>query len=321
MSLKQKEFYPQKLTSSVTYLIVFFFLVWLYYAYYSSSDKPYPTKFQNNDCGLILFLHINKCGGGSFVNWLGEHTTVLYQHQGSPRIESLGKLGHHRWESWNSRIPAANDFVNKIKPKTGWKAFHIHNSFPGLYYLQENLREWKATVENNGCIFHQTTMLRDPLDRFVSNVNFNIPIIDIELFMESRKNWLSRYLLFGLCGYHEKEVRCGYDRKGNFTITPNLNERYKEELKRIIGTFDSIGFTDSFGEHLETIKRLTGWKDKNPEKSETRKAHKSDDHFDPQSNLSTHFNLTGSLLKKFIQYNRDDYVLYYTTRNSMNKIL
>ena len=309
MGLKLKECYSKKSTSGFVFLTLFFILVGLYYKYNSPSGKSYSTKFQNNKCGLILFLHINKCGGGTFKKWLKKHTTVLFQFQDTPRIKSLKQLGHGRWRSWNRHIPVANDFVVKIKPHTGWKAFHIHNAFPGLYYLQENVRNWKATVEDNGCIFHQTTILRDPLDRFVSNVNFNRPKINIELFMESRINWLSRYLLFGLCGYHEKEVRCGYDRKGNFTITPLLDEHYKKELKKAIGTFDSIGFTDSLGEHLETIRRLTGWRDKNPEEMETTKVHKSIDQF----------NLNGSLLKKFLQLNREDYILYYTIKNNLEK--
>ena len=100
-----------------------------------------------------------------------------------------------------------------------------------------------------------------------------------------------------------------------------MNEHYKKELKRIMGTFHSIGFTDRFEEHLETMRRLTGWKDKKPKISEKIKIHRqSRDHFDLQSNVAIHFNLTGSLLKKFVQYNREDYILYYTTRNSKNEI-
>ena len=77
----------------------------------------------------------------------------------------------------------------------------------------------------------------------------------------------------------------------------------------MIGTFDSIGFTDSLGEHLETIRRLTGWKDENPEEMETMKVHKSHEHF----------NLNGSLLKKFLRLNREDYILYYTIKNNLEK--
>ena len=314
----------QNFKSHVTFLIVFCAILWLYYAYNSSSDKPDSTKLQNNKCGLILFYHITKCGGGSFKTWLHQHTTVLEIKMVTAkdrRIKSLEELGHHKWVHWNSQIPVINDFVRKIKPNTGWKAVRLHRQFPGLYYIPKYLHYWKATVEENGCIFHQTTILRDPLERFVSDVNFFVPEIDIELVMETRKNWLSRYLLFGICGYHEKEVRCGIDAKGNFNPQPNMNEHYKKELKRIMGTFNSIGFTKSFGEHLETMRRLTGWEDRNPENSKAKIVHKSVDHFDLQSKVTTHFNLTGSLLKKFVQYNREDYILYYTTLNSINEIL
>ena len=35
----------------------------------SSPLDPTSRDVQNNQCGLILFLHINKCAGGSLAHW------------------------------------------------------------------------------------------------------------------------------------------------------------------------------------------------------------------------------------------------------------
>ena len=131
MGSKLKKCYSKRSTSSFIFLTPFFILVGLYYKRNYPSGKSYSTKFQNNKCGLILFVHINKCGGGTFTKWLKQHTTVLFSFQATPRIKSLEQLGHDRWRIWNDHIPVANDFVGKIKPHTGWKAFLIFSEFQG----------------------------------------------------------------------------------------------------------------------------------------------------------------------------------------------
>ena len=126
--------------------------------------------------------------------------------------------------------------------------------------------------------------------------------------MESRRNWLSRYLLFGICGYYNKQLRCGFDPKGNFTMTPNLNLLYTRETKKLISRFDSIGFVDMFGEYLENIKMVTGWK---ADVNNIEVVHKSRETF----------NLTRSILKKFLKINQEDYLLYYNLKLEIKPIL
>ena len=158
-----------------------------------------------------------------------------------------------------------------------------------------------------GCVFHKTTMLRDPLDRFVSNVNKNNPPLNvIDTFMESRKNWLSRYFMFGLCGYHNNKLGCGFNPKSNFTITPYLNGTYLDKAIQLMSSFDSIGFTERFSEYLSYIKSITGWKDSDKKKGKPVKyTHKS----------NHTFALTQEILQKFLNINREDYILYYTMKH------
>ena len=89
--------------------------------------------------------------------------------------------------------------------------------------MEEHWNRWQDLVESQGCGFARTIVLRDPLDRFLSNVMFNVvPEEKVSNFSTSRANWMSRYLLFNICGKNEAEleVRCGYDSAGPFTMTP-----------------------------------------------------------------------------------------------------
>ena len=153
-------------------------------------------------------------------------------------------------------------------------------------------------------------MLRDPLERFVSNVNKNNPPLnEMESFMNSRKNWLGRYFLFGLCGYYKNKLGCGFDPKSNFTITPNINETYLEEAINVMSSFDSIGFTDGFSEYLSHMKSITGWKVENKRQKNIERVHKS----------SQSFNVTQSIINAFLEINKEDYLLYYTIKHKIKK--
>ena len=181
---------------------------------------------------------------------------------------------------------------------------HVHHFSPGLSLIQSYIEKWRKTVEAKGCIFYRTTVLRDPLDRFISNVNFdNVSLSKIDGFMESRRNWLMRYLLFGICGIEGTYLSCGYKRNGNFTNTPNLNETLIDEVYDITNRLDLVGFTDSLDSYFEEIGQTTGWIAKMNNVS-VNKVHKS---------RST-FKLTRSLISKFIALNQHDYMFYYTMR-------
>ena len=279
-----------------------------------STPKPHENKnIKKSDCGLILFYHINQCAGGSLGDWFQDHVPKRNYHllQDIWSYLTVSNVSTLQF-SWEQMIPRANNFLKRMSSKSGWRVLEIHHGFPGVYYTQDIIQHWKDIVEANGCLFHKTTMLRDPLDRFVSNVNKNNPPLDhIETFMESRKNWLSRYFLFGLCGYYNHTIGCGFNPKSNFTITPNLNETYVDEAIHLMNSFDSVGFTEKFSEYLSYIKSITGWKDNDKKKAKTvEHSHKSNHTFVP----------TQEILQKFLDINREDYVLYYTMKHAIKKI-
>ena len=272
----------------------------------SGSAKNEPQV----KCGLILFMHINQCAGGSLAHWFEAQSSgyhLLQDMYSWMRVPNASKLIF----SWEKMARRANSFVKKVSSTTGWKVLELHHGFPGVYYSQKHIQHWKDIVEGKGCAFHQTTMLRDPVERFISNVNKNSPPMnDIVSFMESRKNWLSRYFLFGICGYYNNKLGCGFDPKTNFTITPYLNENNLNEAINIMSGFDSVGFTDKFSEYMENIKTRTGWKDHDVKEPQNIKSiHKS----------QKRFNISQSLLERFLEINREDYILYYTMKYQIKK--
>ena len=267
-----------------------------------SSDSY--QKGKQNKCGLILFLHINQCAGGSLGRWFrmrasGYH---LLEDKISWKIINATQMSF----SWKNMLSNAYSFVKKASNKTGWKVLQIHHGFPGAHYMKGNIQRWKEITERKGCVFHKTTMLRDPLERFISNVNKNKPSIDdIDDFIDSRKNWLSRYFLFGICGYFKNQLGCGFDPKRSFTMTPFLNETFTNEATKIMGEFDLVGFTDRFDDYLTKIRSITGWK-KGAVSSVKR--HKTSQNFD----------LTQPIVKKFLERNQEDYLLYYTMKHKIS---
>ena len=273
----------------------------IYFGYHSSINNTYLKDPHDNKCGVILFVHIPKTGGGSVFAWLKKHAAVLNMFDGTVRDRI--KNQEQNEQMWKNSIPKANEFMRDISPKTGWKSVHLHHYFPGMHYSKDIIKSWKTIVEGKGCVFHKTTIFRDPLDRFVSLLNYlRVPLNDIDETMRKEKNMLIRYFLFGNCDYQENEIKCRWK-------TPkNLNQNYMADMMKILSEFDSIGFLDRFEEYLETIRNITGWKENDVVKID--KVHESQDSL----------KLTSKMLKSFLNMNKEDYLFYYYMKNKLYPI-
>ena len=191
-----------------TIILLISFFIAIYFIYYTRINYRSFKNHSSNDCGVILFRHLPKTGGGSFVQWLDKHAQVLHMFNGDKNDEKLNSKMNSTM--WKSIIPTANEFVSNISSKVGWKAIHLHHYFPGMHYNQDLIKSWKTIVEERGCVFHKTTILRDPLDRFVASYNYNKnPLNEVDERMRGHRNEISRYLLFGRCSRKENDIKCG----------------------------------------------------------------------------------------------------------------
>ena len=74
--------------------------------------------------------------------------------------------------------------MSNISPRKRWQAIHLHNYFPGMYLKEDIFRDWKTIEEGKACVFHKTTILRDPLDRFVASYKYNKnPLNQVDVIM------------------------------------------------------------------------------------------------------------------------------------------
>ena len=296
-------------------IFYFFYQPYLYDTYTittlnkkSSSYNTYTNDLFNHKCGVILFFHIPKTGGGSVLKWLNEHTTVLNTYSMIRRDKKYSMNNKNYETLWKNVILVANQFLSDMSPTKGWKAIHLHHLFPGMYYNQDIVGNWRTIVESKGCVLHKTTILRDPLDRFVSAVNYlRTPLNQVDYKMNIQRNQLSRYILFGTCWQQDNDIKCHYTSTKD---RPYLNHSYVLETTKIINKFDSIGFLDKYDEYLEIIRKVTGWKEDNTRQTKKKKVHQS----------QNHLSLTSDRLKKFLMLNQEDYLFYYNLRKNLSSI-
>ena len=88
-------------------------------------------------------------------------------------------------------------------------------------------------------------------------------------------------------------------------MTPFLNETFANKAIKIMDAFKLVGFTDRFDDYLTNIRSITGWE---TGVVSSLKRHKT----------SHNFNVTQEIVKKFLERNQEDYLLYYTMKHKIS---
>lgn len=241
------------------------------------------------ECGVIFFYHINKCGG------LTVSTAVKARIGAQNYMQFFANSG-----LWQQNRLKAEPFL-QFNGKKLWKALEIHNGFPGLHYIQEDLAKWKRIVTDQGCVFKKVTVLRNPLERLISNLKWNH--VDTKndkqgvwAWIESRRDWQSRYLLYNICN---EKLECHWNKSTADVNTPSLTDEAFNLLVQMLKDFAVVGVTERLHDFIH---RLVG---------EVVVAHHIEDKH-VQSYDDYEIPISVDEIPAIVRMNVYDYTLYYT---------
>ena len=248
---------------------------------------PQPSAAQKNGahassskCGLLWFTHIPKTGGSSVRMWLEEnaeehgwdfHDSLFLQYDGHENIPIFRWRTAKAWSSIEQALQGASPRV----------ILHHHDGMPGLgnEELRSFLNETRHSLQAKGCELTMATVLRSPVARFVSDVNFHrLSYGDNETraYSQTQQNLQLRYLLLNSHHYTaedatlalpEAENRCNpvkvAVRLANglrfFTQCrePPLQERRGMEALSLYDLVGNSAELDNFG---EAVSDRLGWR-------------------------------------------------------------
>ncbi|HNP17410.1 MAG TPA: hypothetical protein PKL31_03160 [Fulvivirga sp.] len=117
---------------------------------------------------VIYFYHIPKCGGTFIDTYLRDVADILNGVYKNFNTLKSKEINIER-DNWIKRSL-------KMTQKSGrdYIFIHHHHGFPGITELYDQLAKMKAELINDGHELYMFTCIRNPVDQFVSRVNFLI---------------------------------------------------------------------------------------------------------------------------------------------------
>eukprot|EP00584_Thalassiosira_punctigera_P004577 CAMPEP_0172539160 /NCGR_PEP_ID=MMETSP1067-20121228/10411_1 /TAXON_ID=265564 ORGANISM="Thalassiosira punctigera, Strain Tpunct2005C2" /NCGR_SAMPLE_ID=MMETSP1067 /ASSEMBLY_ACC=CAM_ASM_000444 /LENGTH=662 /DNA_ID=CAMNT_0013324799 /DNA_START=131 /DNA_END=2119 /DNA_ORIENTATION=+ len=213
----------------------------------SRTVDSLPPVPKNAGCGLIFFYHVNKVGGRTVQEHLRESTHEYLQLFPNERDWSQAL---HEIESF---LKFDDAIVNIAGDGSWWKTLEIHHGFPGLLFLQQDNRtsDWEKTVTSQGCAFKKVTLLRNPIERLVSNIKWNNVQQDIlPMYIRETSNWMTRHLAFNTC--NEKLI-CRWKRRTGFSNSPHMLDKHFLSLIDVLDTFDVVGVMEDLQSFVDDV--------------------------------------------------------------------
>lgn len=131
-----------------------------------------------------------------------------------------------------------------------WKTLEIHHGFPGLL-LQQNLIKWEAVVKSQGCAFKKVTLLRNPIERLVSNIKWNkVAAEDFASYIDKMSNWMTRHLAFNICN---EELICSWKKRTGVSNSPEMSDEHYLSLIEVLDTFDVVGVMEDLQSFVNEV--------------------------------------------------------------------
>lgn len=273
-----------------------------------STTKSAMGQFHNGGdviargmkCGVLWFLHIPKTGGDTTKEYLKRLTmsspwSMMDLYKWPICTPALHSTNMSEWEGSTDWRRKALTELNKPKPRL---VIHQHHCSPGFADLLPELKKLNATLRAKGCRLHLSTILRDPIERIVSWINFykskmggrefpnGFPVSKIDELRQNgwkaAANKMIEYLLHGLDGdRHDafgstgdacqneilpggkkcKELANGHNHILYTNMTESVYVPQLTDLHRaieILDQFDLVGTTPHLSKFLSSISILIG---------------------------------------------------------------
>jgi len=148
----------------------------------------------------------------------------------------------------------------RLSDKKQWLTIHHHHWTPGLRFLMPHLRKWKKDLEAQGCSVLLTANIRETVSRAKSFISYyDIPKSGLPTLLQQYSGQ-ARYLLYGTCEARDdgnSPEWCA----GEYWTGHSLTDSELGELFGYLLEFDVISPTEHLEDFLNTVEKLTGWKD------------------------------------------------------------